>query len=218
MQKTINRNLMFKLFLLMFAGIVAVGFSGCTSKKKLAAQAAVAERLATIEQAKQDLLSVINDQGSMTIAKKEDIVSAVKALNLEDPEVDKLIATAEARLADLQAEELLIRERLEQEERERLEQENKYGDLEVYFDAVSTSKSMAMADPYIAEALKFFASPDVPVLVIVHMEGSLKDYDRPTTIKKYLDYLKDQGKNLNEIYNVVFNQNGKIAELELIKK
>jgi hypothetical protein len=218
MQKTINHNLMLKLFLLMFAGIVAIGFSGCTSKKKLAAQAAAAERLAIIEQAKQDLLMVINDPGNMSIAEKEDIVSEIKGMNLEDPEVDELIATAEAILANLRSEELLIRERIEQEERERMAQESKYEDLEDYFDAVANSKSMAMADPSINEALRFFASPDVPVLIIIHQEGSLKDYDRPTTIRKYLEYLKDQGKNPNEIYNVVFDQNGKIAELELIKK
>jgi len=218
MQKTINHNLMLKVFLLIFAGIMAVGFSGCTSKKKLAAQQAAAERLATIEQAKQDLLAVINDPGNMSITEKEDIVSEIKGMNLENPEVDELIATAEAVLDDLRREELLIRERIEQEERERLEQESKYEDLEDYFDAVANSKSMAMADPNIREALKFFASPDVPVLIIIHQEGSIKDYDRPTTIKKYLEYLKDQGKNMNEIYNVVFDQNGKISELELIKK
>jgi len=36
--------------------------------------------------------------------------------------------------------------------------------------------------------------------------------------QRSLKYLKDQGKNMNEIYNVVFDQNGKITELELIKK
>jgi hypothetical protein len=218
MQRTIGKGMMLKLFLLMFAGIVAIGFSGCTSKKKLAAQQAAAERLEMIEAAKQQLLSVINDDGSMTIAEKEDIVSEIKGMNIGDPEVDELIAQAEKIIADLRKEELMIREQVQKEEHERMEVERKYEKIEEYFDAVANSKSMAMADPYIADALKFFASPDVPVLVIVHMEGSLKDYDRPTTIKKYLEYLKDQGKNMNEIYNVVFDQNGKITELELIKK
>ncbi len=218
MQKTIKKGLILKLFLLMFAGIVAVGFSGCTSKKKLAAQLAAAERLELIESAKQDLLRVINDDGSMSIAEKEDIVSEIKGMNIGDPEVDELIAKAEKIIADLRKEELMIREQVQKDEHERMEMERKYEKIEEYFDAVANSRSTAMADPYINDALKFFASPDVPVLVIVHMEGSLKDYDRPTTIKKYLEYLKDQGKNLNEIYNVVFDQNGKITELELIKK
>jgi outer membrane lipoprotein-sorting protein len=218
MQKTIKKGLMLKLFLLMFAGIVAVGFSGCTSKKKLAAQQAATERLEIIESAKQDLLRVINDNGSMTIAEKEDIVSEVKGMNIGDPEVDGLIVEAEKIIADLRKEELKVREQVQKEELERLEMERKYEKIEEYFDAVANSKSMAMADPYISDALKFFASPDVPVLPIIHIEGGLKDYDRPTTIKKYLEYLKDQGKNMNEIYNVVFDQNGKITELELIKK
>jgi len=218
MQKTIKNGLMLKLFLLMFAGIVAIGFTGCKSQKKIAAEAAAAERLATIEQAKQDLLKIINDQGSMSISDKEALVSEIKGMNLEDPEVDELIVKADKIIANLKAEELLLLEATQKEEQERMEVERKYEKIEEYFDAVANSKSMAMADPYITDALKFFASPDVPVLTIIHIEGNVKDYDRPTTIKKYLEYLKDQGKNMNEIYNVVFDQNGKITELELIKK
>ncbi len=218
MQKTIKKGLILKIFLLMFAGIIAIGFSGCTSKKKLAAQQAAAERLEMIDKAKQDLLRVINDQGSMSVSDKENLVSEIKGMNLEDPEVDELIVKAEKLIADQRREEQRIREEQQMQEQELLEQERKYEKIEDYFDAVANSKSMAMADPYINDALKFFASPDVPVLTIIHMEGNLKDYDRPTTIKKYLEYLKDQGKNMNEIYNVVFDQNGKITELELIKK
>ncbi len=218
MQKTIKKNLMAKLFLLMFAGIIAIGFSGCTSKKKLAVQQAAAERLEMIEKAKQDLLMAINDQGSMSISDKEDIVSEIKGMNLEDPEVDELIVKAEKLIADQRSNEQRIRAEQQRQEQERLDQENKYEKIEGYFDAVANDKSMGMANTRINEALKFFASPDVPALIIIHIQGNQKDYDRPTTIKKYLEYLKDQGKNMNEIYNVVFDKNGKITEIELIKK
>jgi outer membrane lipoprotein-sorting protein len=218
MQKTIKKNLMIKLFLLMFAVILIVGSSGCTSKKKLAVQQAAAERLEMIEKAKQDLLRVINDQGSMSISDKENLVSEVKGMNLEDPEVDELIVKAEKLIAGQRREEQRIKEEQLRQEQEINEQEGKYEKIEAYFDAVANNKSMEMAQKPINEALKFFASPDVPVLIIIHTEGSIKDYDRPTTIKKYLEYLKDQGKNMNEIYNVVFDKNGKITEIELIKK
>ena len=218
MQKTMKYDLTMRLFLLMFAGIVAFGFSGCTSKKKLAAQQAAAERLEKIDKAKHDLLLIINDQGTMSVSEKEDIVSEVKGMNLEDPEVDELITKAEKLIADQRREEQRIREEQQRQEQEILEQERKYEKIEAYFDAVANNKSMEMAQKSINDALKFFASPDVPVLTIIHIEGNVKDYDRPTTIKKYLEYLKDQGKNMNEIYNVVFDRNGKITEIELIKK
>ena len=46
----------------------------------------------------------------------------------------------------------------------------------------------------------------------------MKDYDRPTTARKYLEYLKDQKKNLNEIGEIEYDEDGKIKLLELIKK
>ncbi len=61
-------------------------------------------------------------------------------------------------------------------------------------------------------------SPNTPVLIIISKEGDIVDYDRPTTAKKYLEYLKDQKKNLNEIDNIEYDDNGKIKLLELIKK
>ena len=75
-----------------------------------------------------------------------------------------------------------------------------------------------MANTRINETLKFFTSPDVPVLIIIYQEADIKDYDKPTTIKKYLEYLKDQQKNPNKVNDVKYNDNGKITELELLKK
>lgn len=75
-----------------------------------------------------------------------------------------------------------------------------------------------MSNRSIEEALRYFSSPDVPVLIIVYIDSEITDYDKPTTIRKYLEYLKDQGKNPNDIHNVKFDANGKINELELIKK
>jgi hypothetical protein len=49
------------------------------------------------------------------------------------------------------------------------------------------------------------------------MEGETKDYDRPTTIRRYLEYLKDQKKNMNAVHNIQYDASGKITELELIK-
>lgn len=205
--------------MLALAIVVAGGFTGCKSQKKIAAEQAAAERATAIEQAKQNMLMIINDQGEMSLMEKEDLVSGVKGMNLEDPEVDALVIKAEEVIANQKAElkrleEEIIKKELEQQQSE----EQKFGKIEGLLDDIASTKSMQMANTKINEALRFFASPDVPVLIIMFMDGADKDYDRPTTIKKYLEYIKDQGKNVNKIHNVQFDASGKITELELIKE
>ena len=55
------------------------------------------------------------------------------------------------------------------------------------------------------------------MLIIISKEGKTVDYDRPTTIKNYLNYLKDTKNNINQVEKVLYDSNGKIKELELIK-
>ncbi len=87
-----------------------------------------------------------------------------------------------------------------------------------YFEAISQSSSDASANKSIDEALLLFASHDTPVLIVINEYGTQKDYDRPTNIRDYLNYLKDQKKNMNSISEVkVDNTTGKITELELRK-
>lgn len=212
------------LFLLVVI-LLGIGFTGCKSQKKLARQREAAELAAKVDKAKKDLLMVINDQGAMTIAQKEKIVADVKALNLRNPEVDALIIEAEraierARLEEMRREEERLRR--EREERERQEttrrEEEKFSKIEDYFDAIATARTVEQANARINDALKFFASPDVPVLIIVYMDANIRDYDRPTTIRNYLEYLKDQKKNPNKVHNIQYDATGKITEIELIKK
>lgn len=219
MKKSIQSILTVRLFMIALALVVAGGFTGCKSKKKIAAEKAAAERAAKIEQAKKDLLMIINDQGDMLLEEKEDKVSEIKGMNLQDPETDALIQRAEETIDKEKAEMKRMEEERKRMEREAQQaEEQKFSKIESLLDGIANTKSMEMANTRINEALRFFASPDVPVLVIVYMEGSTKDYDKPTTIRKYLEYIKDQGKNVNTIHNVQFDANGKITELELIKK
>ena len=90
--------------------------------------------------------------------------------------------------------------------------------LEEYFDAISNSSNPASANSSINEALAMFASADTPVLIVIHEAGGQKDYDRPTTIKNYLNYLKDQKKKADKIGNLQFDGSGKITEVELVKQ
>lgn len=89
--------------------------------------------------------------------------------------------------------------------------------LNQYFQSISGSGNTASANGSINEALTLFASPDAPVLIVISEEGGQKDYDRPTTIKQYLNYLKDTKNNSNTISNIQFDNSGKITELELRK-
>jgi hypothetical protein len=86
-----------------------------------------------------------------------------------------------------------------------------------YFNSISNSSNVASANANINEALTLFASPETPVLIVIDESGGLKDYDKPTTIKQYLNYLKDQKKNPNMISDIKTNGEGKITELELKK-
>jgi hypothetical protein len=92
--------------------------------------------------------------------------------------------------------------------------------LNNYFNAIAkSSDNTAQANSNINEAKSMFASPDVPVLIIINEStDGMKDYDQPTNILDYMNYLKDTGKNLNNIYKVKTNDRGRITEVELIRK
>lgn len=90
--------------------------------------------------------------------------------------------------------------------------------LENYFNSVAAAGNANMANQSIQEILGMFSNQETPVLVVIHEENGIKDYDEPTTIKKYLDYLKDTKKNLNFISDIRLDANGKVSELELRRK
>lgn len=92
-----------------------------------------------------------------------------------------------------------------------------YSRLGQYFEAISNAGSITSANSSISEALTMFASADTPVLIVISEENGQKDYDRPTTISAYLNYLKDQKKNANKIEKLQFDSAGKITEVELRK-
>ena len=126
-----------------------------------------------------------------------------------------------------QREEEEARKKREAEERARLEAEaaaekekksDPYMKLEQYFSAIGGATSVASANSSINEALSLFASPDAPVLIVISESGGQKDYDRPTTIKDYLNYLKDQKKRADKLGKLQFDNSGKITEVELVKQ
>lgn len=150
--------------------------------------------------------------------------SKKKAMEASNTAKEKAKIEQEAVLHKQQEEEAMLKEA---EERERSEAELKRAAeakiiaprtrLSQYFDAISTSTNVASANNSINEALTMFASAEAPVLIVISEYDGKKDYDKPTTIKNYLNYIKDQKKNINAISELKVDGLGKITEVELRK-
>lgn len=198
----------------MLALVTIGGTTSCGSKKKLAKK----EYEAKIEQAKKDLNAIINDETQWTLDEQRARVDEIEKADFQNPEIDELIVKAKEKFNRKAAEEA----RLAEEERLRqLEEQNKMKPvttLQDYFSIIAAAPDAETANEKIAEALKMFASPDVPVLIIIYHVGDIIDYDAPTTAERYLNYIKDQKKVNVGVYNIKYDRNNKITELELIKK
>lgn len=142
----------------------------------------------------------------------------------------KAAEAAAAEKARMEQQEAILRKQQEEEARRKEAEEKARRDAEAnaskseprarlvqYFDAIANSGSITSANSSISEALSLFASPDTPVLIVISESGGEKDYDKPTTIINYLNYLKDQKKNMNKISDLKFDNSGKIIEVELRK-
>ena len=199
------------MMVLLAAFITLGGTTSCKSKKRLAREAAEAEYKSKVEQAVKDLNAILDDETLWSLEEKEARVKTIKDWNLQNAEVDDLIFQVEKKLA---------RERAQKEEEERNKQEaqNANTTLERNFATIAQSGSVSQANRTINETLGLFESPNVPVLIIIKQNAGFNDYDRPTTIEKYLNYVKDQKKAAEKVHEIKYNANGKINELELIKK
>jgi hypothetical protein len=212
------KKILFRSLILMMVVSLAGGMGACKSKKKLAKDKEAAEYAAKVNTAKTTLLDILNDNTRMSLDEKEAAVKSIKESDLNDPEIDELIRQAEEKLA------------LERAAFNKAQMEAKQGGeagtvppgkpeatLAGYFANIANASSVSQANMQIVEALKMFNSPEAPVLIIIAKSGSQVDYDRPTTIKNYLNYLKDTKNNINKVEKISYDSNGKIKELELIK-
>lgn len=203
------------LFIITMLFFVTIGgTTSCGSKKKMAKK----EYEAKVEQAKKDLNAIINEETLWTLEEQKARVEEIEKMDLQNPEIDELIIKAK----EVLNREIAEAERLAEEERLRqLEEQNQMKpktSLEDYFAIIAAAPDAETANEKIAEALKLFASPDVPVLIIIYHVGDIIDYDAPTTAERYLNYIKDQKKVNVGIKNIKYDNNNKITELELIKK
>jgi len=212
------KKLIPKLFFLLLIGGIAFSTGGCKSKKKLAEEAAAKEYAEKVEKAKAELQAILDDNGTMPLSEMKRRLNDIKAQNLNDPEVNELIVKVEEKIEkELNAikEKEAEAQRLKEAE---LAAKSKFDYISDYFHQIAYATDVDEANAKIEEALKIYASPDAPVLIIISQADGVTDYDKPTTIEDYLNYLKDQKAYTNEIFNVEFDDYDMITVIELIKK
>ena len=217
MSRILRSNYLTLVIPVLLSLMIGVNLGGCKSQKKALEaqeQAAREAELAAIEAAKTKLNDLLAND--LSVDEKQKGLDKVKAQNIQDDGVQGLITQLEEQITGLKM-------ALAEEDRIRKEAEAAKGGspqdrLNRYFGAISSAPSLSSANQNIGEALHLFASDDIPVLIIIGKFQGENDYDEPTTIRKYLEYLKDQKKNPNNIENLVFDSNGQISEVELIKK
>lgn len=202
--------LMRKYFAYLLLALVVVSLPACKAKKEAAAKAAAeAEALKKKTEKARETLQSMLDSDDMSSAEMEEKLNEIKSWNLDDEEVNRLIPLVEDKI-----EQVKVRE--EKEAKERKKEANKKAVVE-NFKKISNASSAAEANKHIDNALKLFESPDAPILLIIKITGDIIDYDRPTTAKRYLNYVKDQKTFTPNIHSVEFNENGEIIELVLKK-
>ena len=206
------------MLVLLAAFITLGGTTSCKSKKRIAREAAEAEYKARVAEAVKDLTAILDDETVWTLEEKENRVQTIKDWNLQNAEVDDLLFQVEKKLARerAQAEQKAEAERKAAEEAAKAKEPKNV--LEKSFNNIATASSVSQANRIINETLQLFESNDVPVLIIISQAGGFNDYDRPTTIVDYLNYIKDQKVNRNRVSDLKFNSAGKINEVELIKR
>lgn len=202
-----------QLIILALVASVSMGTVGCKAKKEARARQEALD--AKIAEAKATLLAIINDK-TMPVEEKEQELNRIKDMSLQDPEILDLIDRAEAAIAEQRAAEAEEREK-EAAATKTNKSEDGYAQVSSIFQEVARSGSNDAANTKIREALSLFSSTETPVLIIISQSGGQNDYDEPTTIQKYLNYLKDTKSRPAEIHNLEYDANGKIKEVELIK-
>ncbi len=205
---------------LMVLLVVTIAFGGatsCKSKKKLAQEKAAAEYAAKVDQAKKDLTAIIDGSTNWTADEMTQRIATITSYNIDDQEVKGLIVEAEQKVDELKAEELrkAEEERLKQAEEAK---RSKYLTIDEQFKAIASAANIDEANNQIQKTIQEFETPDIPVLIIISKNVDFNDYDKPTTISKFLNYLKDKKQYKYAVESVKKNSLGKITELELIIK
>jgi hypothetical protein len=160
-----------------------------------------------IAEAKAALFDLLQNKDNRSADEMQTELNRIKAKykNLNDEEVNDLIFRVEKQIASMKSTgNVPLKTK-----------------LETNFQAIADagkSGNLTQAAALIKSTLPLFAGDDTPVLIIIAKDGSIIDYDKPTTIKRYLNFLNDQKINRNSVDSYELDTDGKIKELDLIKK
>jgi hypothetical protein len=160
-----------------------------------------------IDAAKAKLMDLLANKENKSAAELQDELDKIKTdtRDLYSDEVNELIAKVEKKIGEMKnVVNIPLKTQLEK-------------NFQAIADA-SKNGNASEASTLIKNTLDFFSAPDIPVLIIISYNGKTPDFDKPTNIKRYLDYLKDQKVYRNGVDSYVLDPNGKINELDLIKK
>lgn len=164
-------------------------------------------RMERVDAAKAKLLDLLLNKDNKSAGELQDELDKIKAdtKDLYSDEINDLIIRVEKKIDDMKSPvNIPLKTQLEK---------NFQGIAEA-----SKSDNASQVSTLTKNTIDLFSAPDAPVLIIISREGSIVDYDKPTTIKRYLDFLRDQKANRNAVDSYLLDQNGKIKELDLIKK
>ena len=150
------------------------------------------------------LLDMLLNKDNLTPDQLEDALAALKAEGIP-PELSDLVARLEKKIQEMRKSttNLPIKTQI-------------WNAFQGIADAAKTG-NLTQADNTIKNTLQYFSSADALVLIIISKEDGIVDYDKPTTIGRYLQFIKDQKSNRNAIDAMQLDGNGKIKELDLIK-
>lgn len=193
---------------------VLCGATSCKSKKKATQTQATTEAQynSKVRNAKETLKAIINGETEMTTEEKETKLNSIKKENFDDAKLKELITKVEEMIENERAEEASKKPSVKVVDKT-TETDNSL--LDTLFDKIAAGND---TKKNIATVSEMCESNNIPVLIIISKNGTVTDYDRPTTIGKYLNYLKDQNVSRNKVYKIIRNANNKITEIELIRK
>lgn len=158
-----------------------------------------------IDAARAQLLDMLLNKDGKSADELQGELNAIRAQNLQDAEISELITKVQAKIDAMRSKPSLpIKTQLENA-----------------FQGIANAAkagNMTEADNLIKNTLQYFSDPDAPVLIIIYRQGSTVDYDKPTTIQRYLNFCKDQKKSMNAVDAIQQDASGKIKGLDLIKK
>jgi len=168
---------------------------------------AIAERdrqkLEQVDAARAELLDMLLNKDEKSADELEAELSKIKAMNLGNKDINDLIAKVEQKIAGMRTKKVVPLK----------------NQLEMNFQGIADAAKSGNSSQVMSltqSTLQLFSSDDAPVLIIISREGP--DYDKPTTIKKYLEFLRDQKASRNAVDSYLKDESGKIKELDLIKK